>query len=286
MTSESIPYYIVDAFASRPYAGNPAAVCPLPRWLDDAALQAIAAENNLSETAFLVVHGNAKVEAGAPEFELRWFTPKIEVDLCGHATLAAGWVVTRHLRPEAKQARFHTKSGLLSVARQGEKLALDFPAKQVEPADRGLSELVAEAIDHEPVEVLRNGKIMAVLDSAAAVRAIRPDFAKVAALEGNGLIVTAMAGAGERPADFVSRYFAPHAGIDEDPVTGAAHCLLVPYWAQRLRKNSLHALQVSERGGELFCTNKGSRVILAGNVVPYAEGRIFLATERRRSQAA
>lgn len=274
-----IPLYQVDAFTARLFAGNPAAVCPLDAWLPDAVMQAIAAENNLSETAFFVPKGN--------EYALRWFTPAVEVDLCGHATLASGHVVLNMLRPQAEAARFHTRSGVLTVTRgTAGRLTMEFPARPPKPVDRGLVELVADAIGQMPLEVLKADKIMAVLSSAAAVRATAPDFGKIRALEGSGLIITARAGAGERPADFVSRYFAPHAGIDEDPVTGSAHCLLAPYWAGRLRRSELHALQVSQRGGEIFCTVRGGRVYLSGHAVPFFEGWMHVPVAAVDSQAA
>lgn len=275
---QKLSFFHVDAFASRLFAGNPAAVVPLEDWLPDPVLQAIAAENNLSETAFFSSRGE--------DFDLRWFTPKIEVELCGHATLAAAYVIVTHLQPRRQRIRFHTKSGVLTVERDGQRLNLDFPARPLEPVDQGCKDLVAEALGQTPLDVFKAGKILALLPSSASVRAARPDFAKVKALEGQGLIITAPAGAGERPADFVSRYFAPHAGIDEDPVTGSAHCLLTPFWAKRLKKSALHALQVSARGGELFCTNKGSRVIISGQVIPYLEGQISVPVARQTWQAA
>jgi PhzF family phenazine biosynthesis protein len=273
-----LQFFHVDAFASRLFAGNPAAVVPLEDWLPDPVLQSIAAENNLSETAFFASRGE--------DFDLRWFTPTIEVELCGHATLAAAYVIVTHLQTRRQRVRFHTKSGVLTVERDGQRLNLDFPSRMPEPVDQGCKELVAEALGQQPIDVFKSGKLLALLPSSAAVRAARPDFAKVKALEGQGLIITAPAGAGERPADFVSRFFAPHAGVNEDPVTGSAHCLLTPFWAKRLKKNALHALQVSARGGELFCTNKGSRVIISGQVVPYLEGQISVPIARQTWQAA
>ncbi|MGE0660130.1 MAG: PhzF family phenazine biosynthesis protein [Reyranellaceae bacterium] len=273
-----LPLYHIDAFASRLFAGNPAAVVPLDDWLPDPVLQSIAAENNLSETAFFIARGD--------EYELRWFTPKREVELCGHATLAAGYVIATYLQPGKRRMKFHTHSGVLSVERDGSRFNLDFPSRPPQPVDQGLREMVAEALGQTPTEVLKAEKLMAVLPSSAAVRAARPDLEKVAALEGHGLIVTAPAGAGERPADFVSRYFAPHVGVPEDPVTGSAHCLLTPYWAKRLKKSALHALQVSARGGELFVALKGSRVIISGQAIPYLEGQIHVPAVRSTWQQA
>jgi len=224
-------------------------------------MQAIAAENNLAETAFFVKRGD--------DFELRWFTPVVEVDLCGHATLASAWVVFEKLEPKRSSITFHSRGGALIVRRDGPRLALDFPLAEGVRCDPpgGL----AEALRVEPRETYRARDLMAVLASEEAVRGVRPDFRSLAALEiGRGLIVTAPG----READFVSRFFAPGVGIDEDPVTGSAHCTLVPYWAKRLGRNRLHALQLSARGGELWCALSGGRVIMAGEATPYLEGTI------------
>ena len=253
--------YQVDAFAARPFGGNPAAVVPLEDWLDDGVLQAIALENNLSETAYFVRRDG--------RYDLRWFTPSVEVDLCGHATLASAYVILNHLEPEAGWVEFDSKSGPLAVTRDGELLTLDFPAKPPQPVD---DPKVAEALGDAPLEVLRADKTLAVLESEAAVRAAKPDLGIVEGLDSDGLIVT---GPGES-VDFVSRYFAPHAGIPEDPVTGSAHCVLAPYWAERLGKQELSAWQVSTRGGELVCTLAGDRVLISGRVAPYLKGRISL----------
>lgn len=253
--------YQVDAFTAKPFGGNPAAVVPLGDWLDDATLQAIALENNLSETAYFVRRNG--------RYDLRWFTPSIEVDLCGHATLASAYVITTWLDPKAERIDFDSKSGPLAVTREGEMLTLDFPAKPPRPVE---DRKVAAALGFEPKELLRADKTLAVLDSEAAVRAVTPDLEVVAGLDSDGLIVTAP---GEE-VDFVSRYFAPHAGIPEDPVTGSAHCVLTPYWAARLGKDSLSAWQVSARGGELSCRLSGERVLISGRVAPYLQGRITL----------
>lgn len=253
--------YQVDAFAARPFGGNPAAVVPLADWLDDGVLQAIALENNLSETAFFVRRDG--------RYDLRWFTPTVEVDLCGHATLASAHVILNHLKPEATRVDFDSKSGPLAVTRDGELLTLDFPAKPPQPVE---DPAVAAALGAPPLELLRADKTLAVLESETAVRAARPDLSIVAGLKGDGLIITAP---GEQ-VDFVSRYFAPDAGIPEDPVTGSAHCVLTPYWAARLGKDELSAWQVSARGGELFCRLAGERVLISGRVAPYLQGRITL----------
>ena len=255
-----IPIYQIDAFTSHVFAGNPAAVCPLPSWLDDTTLQAIAAENNLSETAFFV--------GGDGEYHLRWFTPVQEVDLCGHATLASGHVILGFLEPSRQAVAFYTKSGRLDVTREGDLLALDFPAREGEPCEAP-PELVA-ALGRPPREVFRSRDYMAVYDSEEDVRSLRPDMARLMDLDALGVIATAAG----RDADFVSRFFAPMAGIPEDPVTGSAHCTLIPYWSKRLARSRLRALQVSPRGGELFCEDRGDRVVIAGRAVKYLEGTI------------
>ncbi len=259
-----LPIYQIDAFTSRLFGGNPAAVCPLESWLDDRMLQAIAIENNLSETAFLVPGQDEY------DYQLRWFTPACEIDLCGHATLASGYVVLHCLRPELDAVRFMTRSGELVVRREGELLAMDFPARPPQRVeDTGE---VGAALGKQPRELWAARDFMALFDSEADVRALEPDFRAVARL-GRMVIVTAP---GEQ-ADFVSRFFAPAHGVDEDPVTGSAHCTLVPYWSERLGKKRLRALQVSRRGGELECEDRGSRVTLAGRAVPYLQGTIALS---------
>jgi PhzF family phenazine biosynthesis protein len=254
-----IPIYQVDAFASEVFKGNPAAVCPLDAWLPDTVLQSIAAENNLSETAFFVGHG--------AEYALRWFTPATEVDLCGHATLASAFVIFENLEPSLAELRFASKSGVLKVTRDGERLALDFPARP--PEARSIPGLEA-ALGKNPREVLAARDILAVFDSEEEVRALQPDMAKIAALPTFAVIVTAPG----RQTDFVSRFFAPAKGVPEDPVTGSAHCTLVPYWAKRLGKPRLEALQVSARGGALRCELRGDRVAIAGRAVQYLHGTI------------
>ena len=264
-----IALYHVDAFTEAAFGGNPAAVCPLKAWLPEATMQAIAAENNLSETAFFVP--NEGTEQGG--YHLRWFTPTVEVDLCGHATLATAYVIATHLDPTAKTIRFDSASGPLTVTRAGEVFTLDFPTAVPEAyADGGA---IAAALGFAPQEVLKapgeeTGKFMAVLASEAEVRKADPDLAQVAALPGDGLIVTATGEA----VDFVSRYFAPHAGIPEDPVTGSAHVVLTPYWAKRLGKTKLEARQVSARLGVLTVEDKGERTLISGKVAPYLEGCI------------
>ena len=258
--SEPLPIYQIDAFTDRVFGGNPAAVCPLEEWLSDEVMQAIALENNLSETAFFVARN------GGGEYDLRWFTPATEVDLCGHATLASAHLVLHSLAPDLESVRFHTASGPLEVSRDGELLVMDFPARPPKPRD--VPEGFAEAIGRAPSEMWSATKNMAVFETAAQVRGLGPDLDYIARLDLDGLICTAPGD----DCDFVSRYFAPHVGIPEDPVTGSAHCTLIPYWAQRLGKDKLHARQISARGGELFCENAGGRVKIAGRAALYMEG--------------
>ncbi|MBN2243435.1 MAG: PhzF family phenazine biosynthesis protein [Acidobacteria bacterium] len=257
-----IQFYQIDAFASRAFAGNPAGVCLLGEWLPDEILQSIASENNLPETAFLVRRKGL--------YDLRWFTPTVEVDLCGHATLASGHAIFEFVDRDAGRIEFRSKSGALSVERKDDLLFLDFPSRKPLPcpAPDGL----ASILGREPSEVLSSRDLMAVLENEDAVSALDPDPDSVAKLDNFALIVTAPG----RNSDFVSRFFAPRAGIPEDPVTGSAHCTLIPYWAERLNKKNLHALQLSRRGGELFCTDRDDRVSIGGRCVTYLSGTIFL----------
>jgi PhzF family phenazine biosynthesis protein len=261
-----IPLYQIDAFADGPFTGNPAAVCPLESWLPEDVMQAIAAENNLSETAFFVAQGEG--------YRLRWFTPSTEVDLCGHATLASAYVVFRWLRPERRTITFQTQeAGPLTVARDGELLALDFPSRPPQPC--AMSEPLVAALGQRPAALLAARDYLAVYESADDVAALAPDFAGIAALDRFAVIVTAPGpGAEVGGIDFVSRFFAPARGVDEDPVTGSAHCTLIPYWAGRLAKPRLAARQLSRRGGTLACALDGDRVTIAGRAVPYLEGTI------------
>jgi PhzF family phenazine biosynthesis protein len=258
------PIYQVDAFAHRLFAGNPAAVMPMKSFPDDATMQALAAENNLAETAFLVP------EQG--DYRLRWFTPMVEVPLCGHATLASAAVVMERLEPERTAVTFHTASGALKVKRVDRSYVMDFPARPSEKAAPPAG--FAEALGVAPNEVFLNAfNYMAVLEDPAALRALAPDMAFLARMDRPGVIVTAP---GDGSYDFVSRYFAPAKGIPEDPVTGAAHCMLVPYWAARLGKSSFRAYQASRRGGEVVCRLAGERVELQGACVFYLEGVVEL----------
>jgi len=256
-----IPIYQVDAFTSKLFGGNPAAVCPFERWPEDAVMQAIAAENNLAETSFIV-----PIEPG--NYQLRWFTPAVEVPLCGHATLAAALVIADRLEPTVSRIRFQTLSGELTVTRTGDLFTLDFPVRPatVSPPRADF----AAALGATPEAHLTGTFEMAVFGTEAEVAALKPDFRALGAIEHFGLIVTAP---GEQ-SDFVSRFFAPRAGIDEDPVTGSAHCMLPPYWAERLGKAHLHAKQISARGGDLWCEPQGDRVLISGRGVLYLEGFI------------
>jgi len=252
----------VDAFTSRRFAGNPAAVMPLEIFLPDAVMQAIAAENNLAETAFIVPDGN--------DYRLRWFTPTTEVPLCGHATLASAAVVMERLETGRSQVIFHSASGPLTVNRRDAGYVMNFPAR--------FSELVSmpsglgEALGVVPVEVVADTfNYIALLESAQVVREIAPDIAAIARMDRSGVIVTAQ---GDGNYDFVSRYFAPAKGIPEDPVTGGAHCALAPFWAKRLNKTAFRAFQASRRGGEIICRLVGDRVELQGTVVFYMEGEV------------
>lgn len=252
----------VDAFATRRFTGNPAAVMPMDRFLDGAVLQAIAAENNLSETAFLVPEGG--------DYHLRWFTPITEVPLCGHATLASAAVVMERLEPGRSKVVFHSASGPLTVKRTDAGYVMDFPARSSEPIPTPPG--LAEALGVVPVEVFVNAfNYMALLESAQVLRELAPGMTALARMDRPGVIVTAQ---GDGFYDFISRYFAPAKGIPEDPVTGAAHCMLTPYWAKRLNKTEFRALQASRRGGEIICRLVGDRVELEGSCVFYLEGEV------------
>ena len=255
--------YQIDAFASEVFKGNPAAVCPLEHWLDDAVMQAIAEENNLSETAFFVRTQNG--------FDLRWFTPVDEVDLCGHATLASAYVVFHILKYDRPAVDFFTRSGKLSVAQNDGLLTMDFPAKLLRACEK--IPTLEKALGKAPAELLSDGDdYLAIFGSEREIRAIAPDMHTLKTLDCRGVIVSAKGDS----ADFVSRFFAPRLGVDEDPVTGSTHCVLTPYWAGRIGKNRLSAQQLSKRGGELVCELRGNRVSLSGRAVKYMEGQITL----------
>ena len=256
-----IPVYQVDAFSNQLFRGNPAAVCPLERWLPDETLQSIAAENNLAETAYYVPNGSG--------YYLRWFTPGVEVDLCGHATLAAAHVILAIRREIAtNRVSFQTKSGELTVERDGDLYALDFPSRP--PAECNVDPGLVDALGARPKLILAARDYLCVFDTEDDVRALAPNMDKLAATDRFAVIVTAPG----RDCDFVSRFFAPAKGVPEDPVTGSAHCTLIPYWSKRLGKTELHARQISKRGGELWCRDSGERVRMAGHAVKFLEGRI------------
>jgi PhzF family phenazine biosynthesis protein len=259
-----IPIYQIDAFTSEVFCGNPAAVCILNEWIEDKRLQSVAAENNLSETAFLVQNNNG--------FDLRWFTPTTEVGLCGHATLASAFVQFFYREWSEDKISFQTrKSGQLMVTRKGEVLEMDFPALPAHP--RTYSEELGRALGATPIKVYGSAEdLMVVFDSEKTVKEIQPNFAVLEQIDCRGIIITAP---GDQ-CDFVSRFFAPRVGIPEDPVTGSAHCALIPYWAKVLGKNELYALQVSKRGGKLFCGFAGERVRISGNAALYLEGTITI----------
>jgi predicted PhzF superfamily epimerase YddE/YHI9 len=257
-----IPVYQVDAFSSKPFAGNPAAVCPLSSWLPDETLLAIAAENNLAETAFTVAENG--------RLRIRWFTPGAEVDLCGHATLATAHVYFHELGYAGEVIAFDSQSGELRVRREGDLLALDFPSRP--PVQAELPEGALEAIGGQPLEVWKARDYMLVYPGETEVRALDPNYNLLKRIDAFGFIATAT---GEH-FDFVSRFFAPGKGVNEDPVTGSAHCTLIPFWAGRYGKNTLHAFQASERGGELFCELRGDRVSIAGHSALFLKGTIYL----------
>ncbi len=254
-----IPYFEVHAFTSELFRGNPAGVCPLSKWLDDALMQKIAAENGLPETAFFVPRGK--------DFDLRWFTPTAEIDLCGHATLASAFVLFSERGVQGDTVHFHSHSGPLSVSKNADVLTLDFPSRP--PKSCATPKTLIDGLGAKPLEVSKARDYFAVFDSAKDVGALQPDFGLLGTLD-EKVIVTAPGD----DCDFVSRFFAPTMGVNEDPVTGSAHCTLIPYWAQRLSKKKLHTRQISRRGGELFCEDAGDRVRIGGNAVLYLRGEI------------
>ncbi len=265
-------YFVVDAFAERAFSGNPAAVVPLDRWLPDELMQSIAAELALSETAFF-----------APEADglrLRWFTPVLEVELCGHATLASGFVLMTHLEPARTEVSFMSRSGALGVTRAGATLTLDFPSRPPVPEpDAQVRDQVAAALGKRPRELWRSRDLVAVYDTADEVRRLVPDFVKVKAIDAHAIMATAPGEGAKRPGagpDFVSRFFTPQQGIDEDPVTGSAHCTLTPMWAERLGRRTLVAHQVSKRGGVIDCELVADRVRLGGRAVLVASGALYV----------
>lgn len=255
-----LPIYQIDAFTSRVFGGNPAAVVVMDRWLDDATLQAIAAENNLSETAFVI--------PGSKSSRLRWFTPTLEVDLCGHATLATAHVLFEGYCPDRNHLSFETKSGVVGVMRSNGLLYLDFPSYPGTSVN--VDDSLVSVLGARPLEALRTRDLLVVFNSESEVGSFNPDYHAIEAIDAFAIIITAPG----IEVDFVSRFFAPRAGVPEDPVTGSAHCTLIPYWAGRLGKATLSARQLSARGGELSCELRGDRVLIGGETVEYLRGEI------------
>lgn len=255
-----ISIFQVDAFTNKPFGGNPAAVCPLDYWLSEDDMQAIAGENNLSETAFFVNRGDY--------YQIRWFTPQTEVDLCGHATLASAWVIMNKIQKEIEEIKFGSKGGELIVRRDGDFYIMDFPVHR--PVECVIPNNLVKAMGQNPKEVLASNYYLVVFDSEEIVRSLKPYMTLLKELDRIGVVVSAP---GEK-VDFVSRFFAPAVGIPEDPVTGSTHCTLIPYWAEKLGKSKLTAKQISCRGGDLLCENKDDRVVIGGQARLFMEGRI------------
>lgn len=259
-----IPLFQVDAFSSKPFGGNPAAICILESWLENDVLQKIAAENNLSETAFLV-----PISPG--NYDLKWFTPTVEVDLCGHATLASAFIIFEYFDQDKTSLTFQTASGELSVGKSGDLLSMNFPARP--PIETTPPGILNEALGVEASYVLESRDLLAVFEEESIIQNMKPDFDKIKQIKSHFAIIVSAPG---ESSDFVSRFFAPNAGVNEDPVTGSAHCTLIPYWAKRLKKNKLHAYQLSKRKGELFCEYSGDRVNISGHSTLFAKGEIYI----------
>ena len=257
-----LPIFQVDAFTDKVFGGNPAAVCPLEQWLPDDVMQRIAMENAVAETAFFV-----PLDMG---YEIRWFTPEIEMDLCGHATLATAHVISKHLRPAPSSIEFHSKSGELTVTIEETTLTLNFPSRKPKPAEA--PQVILDAIQKKPVEILKSRDYVLVFDDEETIRHLKPkqSILDQINLDPGGVVVTARG----KEVDFVSRFFTPQSSIFEDPVTGSAHCSLIPYWSEKLGKTSMLALQLSPRVGKLFCEDLGARVLMSGEAVTYLEGYI------------
>ncbi len=260
--STPLTIFQVDAFTSKLFGGNPAAVCPLETWQSDETMQKLAAENNLSETAFFVKEGDG--------YHLRWFTPEFEIDLCGHATLATAFVLFNYLNYTGKVIKFRTESGVLEVTKKDDLIELDFPSRVPQPCEA--PEGLLKGLNIQPAKVLKSRDYFLVYEDEALIKQIIPDFKYLNQLDVVGIIVTAASS----EVDFVSRFFVPNSVIGEDPVTGSAHCNLIPYWSKELNKTTLTAKQLSARGGELFCEDKGERVTMAGNAVLYLKGEYYL----------
>lgn len=256
-----IPFFQVDTFTSNIFTGNPAAICILEDWLNEDQMLSIASENNLSETAFCVKSSN--------NYELRWFSPVEEIDLCGHATLATAFVIKNYLDKSCDCINFETQSGILEVKTEGKYLSLNFPSREAKPCT--VNNNLIEALGAKPKEVLASRDYLAIFDSEEEIASLKPNMEQLKKIDHFGVIVSAPG----KQADFVSRFFAPKAGIPEDPVTGSSHCTLIPYWAKRFSKSKLRALQISQRGGELICKHMEDRVEIAGEAALYLKGEIF-----------
>lgn len=259
-----IPIFQVDAFTDKTFGGNPAAVCPLEKWLPDDVMQKIAMENSVAETAFFIPANDG--------FEIRWFTPEIEMDLCGHATLATAHIIKRHMNFQNSSLKFYSKSGVLTVSVENELLTLNFPSRK--PSVSDIPEIILDAFEIKPMEVLKDRDYILVYEKEEMIRKIEPNkkILDQINLDPGGIVITAK---GEE-VDFVSRYFTPQSTIFEDPVTGSAHCSLIPYWSQKLNKTSMSALQLSSRVGKLQCEDLGERVLISGTAITYLEGQISI----------
>lgn len=256
-------YYVVDAFAEEVFKGNPAGVCLLDGWISDDTMQNIAAENNLAETAFLVKNGE--------DYDLRWFTPECEIDLCGHATLGSAFVLMNTTEKEKDKIVFHSQSGILTVKREKDQYFLDFPSRKPAPVD--IPEHLADVLGAEILGAFRSRDLLVLMKDEGTVKNLTPNFERLKAFESYfGIVATAKG----TSCDFVSRYFAPNAGIPEDPVTGSSHCTLIPFWSERLNKTEMAAKQLSKRGGSLYCKDCGDRVEIGGTAKLYLTGEINL----------
>lgn len=256
-------YYVIDTFTDQLFNGNPAGVCLLDGKISDDKMQNIAFENNLAETAFLLY------EKG--EYLLRWFTPKVEIDLCGHATLATAFVLMNYIDQDMKKVDFHTMSGVLTVIRENELYSMDFPSRKPLPVE--LPEVLEKALGCKTIETHLSRDLLVVVENEDVVRNLKPDLKLLCQIENAFAVIVTARG---EDCDFVSRFFAPNAGIDEDPVTGSSHSTLIPFWSERLGKNRLVAKQLSQRGGLLYCEDAGDRVVISGSAVCYLSGNIEL----------
>ena len=256
-------YYVVDAFAENVFQGNQAGVCLVDRMIDEGTMQNIAAENNLAETAFVVRNGG--------DFDLRWFTPEVEIDLCGHATLASAFVINNYVDPTIEAVRFNTLSGMLTVVKNGSLYEMDFPSRK--PEEIPVTPLMEQALGAPVLEAHISKDMLLLLEREEAVRSLRPDFALAAQISGCFAVIASARG---EEADFVSRFFAPNAGIPEDPVTGSSHSTLIPFWSERLKKKKMVARQLSKRGGTLYFEDWGERVKISGRAALYLTGEIHI----------